>query len=205
MQNEMKQKVPLTFTDRLRAIFSKPLQSIGISLHSMGINPNTLTLLGLLGTALGAFAVARGNLLLGGIIILAMGPFDALDGAVARAGGVVTEFGAFLDSVMDRYIELFIYGGLLWYFMHDQNYMGGIITFLAAGGSVLVSYVRARAQSLGFEAKVGILTRVERLVVIAPTIILNIPLVGVAIVASLANFTAFQRILYVKRQMELTE
>jgi CDP-diacylglycerol--glycerol-3-phosphate 3-phosphatidyltransferase len=189
-----------TLTERLRRIFEVPIEKVGMFLYRLGVKPNIMTFSGVIGTAVGAYFVAMGKLTLGGIIIMAMGPIDFLDGAVARARGEPEAFGAFVDSVSDRYIELMIYGGLLWYFAVDGQIIGAVLTFLAASGSVLVSYVRARAQSLGYEAKVGILTRVERFVVIGPTIVFKIPLVGVAIVAVLANFTAFQRIFYVRKQ-----
>ena len=196
---ETQQEAP-TLTDRLRRIFEVPIETVGMFLHKLGVKPNILTFSGVIGTAVGAYFVANGQLTLGGIIIMAMGPIDFLDGAVARARGEPEAFGAFVDSVSDRYIELMIYGGLLWYYAIDGEMIGAVLTFLAAAGSVLVSYVRARAQSLGYEAKVGILTRVERFVVIGPTIIFRIPLVGVAIVAVLANFTAIQRIFFVRKQ-----
>lgn len=130
---------------------------------------------------------------------------DALDGAVARARGEPEALGAFVDSVSDRYGELMIYGSLVWHFVGLENYIAAVVTFLAAGGSLMVSYVRARAQSLGYETKVGILTRVERMLVIGPSILFHIPFVGVAVVAVLANVTAFQRIAHVRRQAKPKE
>jgi CDP-diacylglycerol--glycerol-3-phosphate 3-phosphatidyltransferase len=168
----------------------------------LGIKPNWITLFGLIGTIIGSIFISRGDLLLGGVIILAMGPIDALDGAVARVGHEATKFGAFIDSVSDRYIEIVIYGGILWYFMSEQNSLGVLLTFFASSGSVLVSYTRARAQSLGMETKVGILTRFERMIVIGPSLIFSQPLIGVGLVALLANITAFQRISHVKQQSE---
>ena len=191
---------PPTLTDRLRVIFQVPIEKIGMQLFKWGVKPNIMTFSGVIGTLIGSYFVAKGQLTLGGIIIMCMGPIDFLDGAVARAMGEPESFGAFVDSVSDRYIELMIFGGLLWYYAVAGEMVGAVLTFLAASGSLMVSYVRARAQSLGYEAKVGILTRVERFVVIGPTIIFRIPIVGVAIVAVLANFTAFQRIFFVRKQ-----
>lgn len=205
VENHIEKPAPPTLTDRLRAMFKNPLEKIGFALFEMGIRPNMITLTGLIGTLIGAVFVARGNLILGGVIILSMGALDALDGAVARASGSNSKFGAFLDSVTDRYIEAFIYGGLIFYFNAQQNSLGVLFSFFALEGSLLVSYARARAQSLGFETKVGILTRVERMVVIGPAIILNLPLIGVGIVGVLANITAMQRIFHVKRQSDLEE
>ncbi|MBT3669637.1 MAG: CDP-alcohol phosphatidyltransferase family protein [Chloroflexi bacterium] len=197
-----KQKEKIIFTDRLRIIFSKLLEWAGNLLNDWGVNPNVLTTTGVIGTAVGAFFVAQGKFFIGGFIILLMGPIDALDGAVARAKGEPEDFGAFVDSVSDRYIEMIIFGSLLWYFVGQEQLNAVMIVFLAASGSVLVSYTRARAQSLGFDTKVGILTRVERILVIGPSILFGIPLIGAAIVAVGANITAIQRVIDVRRQAQ---
>ncbi len=110
------------------------------------------------------------------------------------------DFGAFVDSVSDRYSELFVYGGLMWYYVEQADSLGSMLVFAAASGSVLVSYVRARAQSLGFETKVGILTRVERVLIIGPSLLFNIPIIGVGIIAFGANFTALQRIFHIRQE-----
>lgn len=189
-----------TFADRLRIWFKWLLDPIAGFLNRLGLMPNTVTLLGLLGTTIGAVLVARGNLLAGGLIILVSVPIDALDGAMARLRGMPTDFGAFVDSVTDRYGELAIFGGLMYYFAMRGDSLSVLGTFFATAGSVLVSYVKARAESLGFSAKVGILTRVERYLVLAPALIFNQPVLGVWIVAVLANLTALQRILEVRKQ-----
>ena len=88
----------------------------------------------------------------------------------------------------------------MWYYVSNDYLRASVLILLAAAGSVMVSYVRARAQSLGFEAKVGILTRVERYLVIGPSILFRVPLIGVVIVAVFANITAIQRIIHVRRQ-----
>lgn len=189
-----------TFADRLRIWFKWLLDPIAGFLNRLGLMPNTVTLLGLVGTTIGAVLVARGNLLAGGLIILVSVPIDALDGAMARLRGMPTDFGAFVDSVTDRYGELAIFGGLMYYFAMRGDSLSVLGTFFATAGSVLVSYVKARAESLGFSAKVGILTRVERYLVLAPSLIFNQPVLGVWIIAVLANLTALQRILEVRKQ-----
>lgn len=205
VENQINKKVSLTLTERLRELFRQPLERMGSYLHAKGIRANQLTITGILGTLVGSVFVSQGKLVVGGIFILGMGVLDAFDGAVARASKAPKKFGAFLDSVSDRYIELFIYGALSWYFLRSGNQLGVIFSYIAAGGSVLVSYARARAQSIGLETKVGALTRVERLVVIGPAIIFNFPLIGVFIVGILANFTAIQRIYDVWRQTKSFE
>lgn len=200
VEHHLEEKAPITLTERLRVIFKQPLERVGLFIHSLGIKPNWITYFGLAGTLVGSYFVSQGDLVIGGLIIMGMGPVDALDGAVARVGQEVTSFGAFIDSVSDRYIEVFIYGGLLWNFSTEQNPLGILLTFLAAAGSILVSYTRARAQSLGMETKVGILTRFERMVVIGPSLVLSQPLIGVGLVALFANITAIQRIAHVRKQ-----
>lgn len=174
---------------------------MGGFLNNLGLMPNTMTILGLVGNTLGAVFLAQGKMTLGGIMILLMGPVDALDGTMARLRGESGKFGAFVDSVTDRYSELVIFAGLLIYYHMQDEWLLASLTYFAAAGSVLVSYVRARAQSLGYDTKVGVLTRLERYLVLAPALVLNRPLIGLWIIAVLANFTALQRILDVRRQV----
>jgi CDP-diacylglycerol--glycerol-3-phosphate 3-phosphatidyltransferase len=193
-------KKPLTLTDAMRARFKGILDPIARFFNRIGIMPNTMTILGLVGNTIGAYFLARGEMLIGGIFILLMGPVDALDGTMARLRGESGEFGAFVDSVTDRYSELVIFGGLLYFYLQQGDPLYAILTYLAACGSVLVSYTRARAQSLGHETKVGVLTRFERYLVLAPALVFNIPWVAIWILAVLGNFTAVQRIYDVRRQ-----
>jgi CDP-diacylglycerol--glycerol-3-phosphate 3-phosphatidyltransferase len=188
-----------TLTDHLRIRFKHLLDPVGAFLNRVGIAPNTLTLAGLTGNLIGSLLIARGQFIAGGLILLFMGPLDALDGTMARLRGEPTDFGAFIDSVTDRYSETIIFAGLMVYFLAESNTLMVLLAFAASAGSVLVSYVRARAQSLGYEAKSGILTRAERFAVLIPSIILGYPSVGVTVVAFLANITALQRILIVRR------
>jgi CDP-diacylglycerol--glycerol-3-phosphate 3-phosphatidyltransferase len=139
-------------------------------------------------------------MLTGGILVLVMTPIDALDGTMARLRGESSDFGAFVDSVSDRYSELIIYGGLLYHFLTAGDTLGGLLVFAAAAGSVLVSYVKARAEGLGYGAKVGLLTRVERYLVLAPSLVFNQLYIGLGVIAVFANITAIQRIWYVRSQ-----
>jgi CDP-diacylglycerol--glycerol-3-phosphate 3-phosphatidyltransferase len=199
MEYSVEKRERPTMTDRLRMVFKNVLGPIAIFIDGLGIHPNTLTIAGLTGTAVGAYFVAVGELSLGGLLVMLMGPVDAMDGAVARVRGEPKDFGAFVDSVSDRYSELLIFAGMLWYFQQQGDWIAGMLVFAAAAGSVLVSYVRARAQSLGFETKVGILTRVERYLIIGPSLLFGAPIWGVVIIAIGANFTALQRIYHVRQ------
>jgi CDP-diacylglycerol---glycerol-3-phosphate 3-phosphatidyltransferase len=197
---EVVKKESMTFTDFLRSRFKGVLDPIAAVLNRFGLMPNTVTLLGLLGNTIGAYFIATGNISVGGIIILLMGPIDALDGTMARLRGMSSDFGAFVDSVTDRYSELVIFGGLLIYFLQQQNTLGAGLAYLAAAGSILVSYTRARAQSLKMEAKVGIFSRVERFLLLAPCLVFNQPMIALWILAILTNVTAVQRIWHVRQQ-----
>ena len=202
MQSEqpIDEKKRITLTDVLRAKFKGILDPIAAFLNRLGIAPNTMTMVGLMGNMIGAIFLIQGKFLVGGLVILCMGPIDALDGTMARLRGEASEFGAFVDSVTDRYSEILVFAGLLTYYLLQDNTLMAGMTFAAAAGSVLVSYVRARAEGLGFQAKVGIMTRVERFVVLIPSIIFKVPMVGIWIIAILANITALQRILTVRKQ-----
>lgn len=200
MDHVSENRKSLTFTELMRARFGSILDPVGAFFNRLGLTPNAMTILGLVGNTVGAYLLSQGYMTLGGILILAMGPIDALDGTMARLRGESNEFGAFVDSVTDRYSELVIFGGLLYYFILHGDWLGGMVTFTASGGAVLVSYVRARASSLGYDTKVGLLTRLERYLVLAPSLVFNIPMLGLWIIAIFANLTALQRILDVRQQ-----
>ena len=190
----------LTFSDRLRVWFKWFLDPVAGFFNRIGLTPNTMTLLGLAGNFIAAFFVAQGRMTTGGLLMLLTTPLDALDGAMARLRGNASEWGAFVDSVTDRYSELAVLGGLLYYFSSTGDWVSSVVTFTAAAGTVLVSYVKARAEAVGFNAKVGFLTRVERFLVLAPLLVFNQPVWAVWFIAIFANFTALQRIYYVRAQ-----
>jgi len=187
-----------TFSDYLRLWFKWVLDPIGGFLIRLGLTPNMVTILGLIGNTIGAYFLARGDMLTGGLLVLIMTPIDALDGTMARLRGEPSDFGAYVDSVSDRYAELIIYAGLLYHFLRLGEPLGGLLVFGAASGSVMVSYVKARAEGLGYEAKVGLLTRVERYLVLAPSLVFNQLYIGLTILAVFAHITAIQRILHVR-------
>jgi len=192
------EKTKPTFSDWLRQWFRWALDPLGRFFNRLGIHPNLMTLFGLFGTAVGAYLVATGNMTWGGILVLLTVPFDALDGTMARLRGEATDWGAFVDSVSDRYSELAVYLGLVVYYLNQDEPEAVTLVFFATAGTVLVSYVKARADSLKLDANVGLLTRVERYLVLAPALVFNIPLVAIWILAIFTNFTALQRILHVR-------
>ena len=189
-----------SLTDWARRQFKGVLQPLAGVLIRLGLTPNAVTLLGLAGNAVAAVFLSQGHMTIGGLIVLLMAPMDALDGAMARLTGQTSKLGAFTDSVTDRWSELFIFMGLLYFYLGQGDRLACLLVFAAAAGSVMVSYTKARAETLGFDCNVGILTRLERFLVLGPGLVLNLPWVAVAIIAVLANFTALQRALYVREQ-----
>jgi CDP-diacylglycerol--glycerol-3-phosphate 3-phosphatidyltransferase len=189
-----------TFTDFLRLGFKWFLDPVAGFLNRIGLTPNSVTLIGVAGNLLAVYFITRGQIWIGGLIVLIVWPVDALDGTMARLRGEASDWGAFVDSVSDRYSELIILGALLYYFAMNNQHISEVVTFVAAAGSILVSYVKARAEAQSFSAKEGLLTRAERYFVLAPSLLFNIPAIGVWIIAILANFTALQRIWVVRAQ-----
>jgi len=196
---EAPEQKKLTFSDKMRVWFRWYLDPIAGFLNRLGIRPNTVTIIGLLGTIGCAVLIAFGYMRWAGILLLIMGPVDAMDGVLARLRNEASAWGAFVDAVTDRYAELFLFLGFLVYYLLHVNAAGIIFSYLAAAGSVLVSYIKARADASKLDANVGLLTRVERYIVLIPGLIFNLPLPVLIIIAILANFTALQRILRVRR------
>lgn len=184
----------------LRRVFKSPLDGIGAFLLKLGLTPNHITLLGMFGNMGAAILIGIGQLRWAGLLAGLMAPLDAVDGAMARLRGTSSKFGAFLDSTIDRYDELILLAGLTFHFFKIGSLAGVMLTFAAAIGSVMVSYTRARAEALGFQASVGILTRVGRAIVLVIGLLFAQALPSVGIIAILANITAIQRIFVVWRQ-----
>ncbi|HUN23268.1 MAG TPA: CDP-alcohol phosphatidyltransferase family protein [Anaerolineales bacterium] len=189
-----------SFTDWARKQGAFILEPAGRFFVRLGVPANAITIAGTLGNLVGAFFLAQGNFFVGGLLILVMSATDALDGATARAYGESNKWGAFVDSTSDRWQEAFTLMGLVWYYATVGNTWACGLIFLALTGSFMVSYTRARAEGLGIDCKVGILGRLERYLVLAPSLVLGYPLIGVAIIAVLGTFTALQRTWHVRTE-----
>jgi CDP-diacylglycerol--glycerol-3-phosphate 3-phosphatidyltransferase len=160
------------------------------------IHPNSLTLGGFVITCMAAAALYKGYLRTGGVLILLGGLCDSLDGNLARATGIANRSGALLDSVIDRYSEFVMFLGIAAYFIRMKNDFILVVTFIALCGSIMVSYTRARAESLGFESKAGMMQRAERIVFLGSGALFH-PVafeISIWLVAILANLTALQRL-----------
>jgi len=164
-----------------------------------GISPTGLTIAGFIFNLGVAYVLAQGQFQLGGVLVLIAGLFDTLDGAVARATGRVTRFGGFIDSTLDRLSEGAVYFGLLYHYAQQGWIVEPLLIYLTLVGSFMVSYTRARAEGLGLSCKVGLFTRLERLLVLALSLLFVQITTGLILLAVGSLFTTLQRIVYVWR------
>jgi len=184
----------------IRLKFRNILEPLARALSAGRVSPNTLTLVGLLPAIAAGMAFAGGMVRLGGVLVGVSGLFDLLDGLVARVANRQTDFGALLDSTLDRFAEIAVFIGLAILFRETVTLYGVI---LALGGSLMVSYVRARAEGLGFRCDSGMLQRPERLIIVLLGALLGLRFLtwAIWIIAVLANVTAIERLVRVRARM----
>ena len=175
------------------------------ALRWLKISPNQVTITGtVLNLAAAALVVATSlahHLVWAGIVFLIAGCFDMLDGALARLAQKVTPFGAFLDSTLDRVSEGVIFAAIGYVLAIDGRSIDVALVVLALLGSILVSYTRARAEALGVECKVGLMSRPERVVLIAIGLFFNVLPYVIYIMLALTAFTVIQRVVHTYRQL----
>ena len=147
-------------------------------LITLKVSPNGATVIGLMIALVAAYFVSEGDFLLGGVLVLVGATFDLLDGGIARATNSVSKRGALTDSVFDRVSEIALLIGLGMYFTSgiDASQIGVLLAYVAIGGSLMVSYVRARAEGLGAKGTAGFLTRPERIVITVIGLVLGSPM-----------------------------
>lgn len=191
-----------------RRVFSSYIETplVGF-LARLGLSPNALTLLGLVVAATSAYLLGIGILWAGGVLLLVSGGFDLFDGALARATMRVSRFGAFLDSVVDRLSEAIVLLGLLIFYLQRSSAEGAVLVYLALAGSIMVSYLRARAEGLGIECKVGVMTRPERVVALGVGLVIGhwwsmAVLVVLGAIAGLTTLTSFHRLVHTWRTLK---
>ena len=176
-------------------------------LAKTSITPNAITWLGFLLAVGAAVLIITGHLFAAGFVVLLAGFFDILDGALAHHTNRTTHFGAVLDSTLDRLAEGVLLLGILVLYAREQSVAGILLVSLALLGSLLVSYIRARAEALGVECQVGLFTRAERVIVLALGLLLNqfayALVIALAIIAIFSFITAGQRLLYVWQQTKV--
>jgi CDP-diacylglycerol--glycerol-3-phosphate 3-phosphatidyltransferase len=172
---------------------------VGI-LSKSGITPNALTFINLALNIVAAYVIATGHFLLGGGLVLVSGLFDLLDGALARFTKQTTKFGAILDSTVDRISEAAILCGLLIWYLARGGRLEIVLIFAVLIGSFLVSYVRARAEGLGWQCQIGLFTRAERVIVLAIGLLINQIFIALCVLVVFVFTTVVQRLVYLWKQ-----
>jgi CDP-diacylglycerol--glycerol-3-phosphate 3-phosphatidyltransferase len=217
---------------RVELIYLNTMEKILRLFLRFNLNPNFLTTVALFISIFAGYFFAIGKFITGGILTLLSGIFDTIDGKIARMTNRVTKFGALYDSTLDRYAEVIVFFGIGVYLIKYGFYITSVAAVFAIGGSMMVSYIRARAEGLGFECNIGWMRRAERIVLLGFSSIFYflhdyfvkffdalfeyfdfdlpayppMPLsIAIYIMAVLTNITAFQRLHYVWKKSKETE
>jgi CDP-diacylglycerol--glycerol-3-phosphate 3-phosphatidyltransferase len=173
---------------------------VGRFFAGLGITPNMATLIGFGLNVIVAVVLASGYPRVAGVLLLVASAFDMVDGAIARSTGTISPFGGFLDSTVDRYSEIVVYIGLLVSLnTTDSDHLGSLLVLISATGALMISYARARAESIGLKASVGLAARPERVVLLGLCLVLNLPLVALWLLAVATHVTAVWRMIHVWR------
>ena len=176
--------------------FADPVARLLLRAH---VRPNQLTILGLGVSVAAAHEFFQGRPRAGAMLLAVAGLFDFFDGSLARLAGSESAFGAFLDSVVDRYSDLLVLLGIVLYYERADEARGVFFTMITLVGTIMVSYTKARAQSIGVRCEIGLMERPERMIVLIGGGLFNLLTPSLIALAVLTNVTAVQRILYVRR------
>ena len=185
--------------------FERALAPLAALLHRLGASADQISVTGFVLNVAAAALVVTGDLVAAGALYLFAGLLDLLDGVLARTGGRPTRFGAFLDSTLDRASEGVVFAAIAYRFAAEGSALDASIVVLALLGSFLVSYVRARAEGLGAECRVGIATRAERVVLVALGLLSGLLPEAIRVVALLTAVTVVQRIACARRGLRAAD
>ena len=192
---------------KIRGIWDRGMKPVGGFVGRSGITPNQITMLGVVVQGVASYLIVMDRLVGAGFVLIAAALLDTVDGAVAKARGLTTKFGAFLDSTMDRLSDALVFLPIAWLYLADpaperadQQWVAAValVTLVL---SLLVSYAKARAEGLGFECNVGLIERAERLIIMIVALVFNALLPAALVVLALASLvTLVQRIAHVYKQ-----
>jgi CDP-diacylglycerol--glycerol-3-phosphate 3-phosphatidyltransferase len=189
------------FDGKFRASVDRAVTPIGAGLRRTGMSPDHLTVMGMLVAVGAAVAIGAGELRLGLILVILAALPDLFDGALAKASNTSSQRGAFFDSVIDRITDALLFGGVAWYFASEESPHMAMLPFAVLGVSSVISYMRAKAESLGLDAKGGLMERAERIILFCLGLLippLLIPILWVML--ALTALTAVQRFVKVWKQ-----
>jgi CDP-diacylglycerol--glycerol-3-phosphate 3-phosphatidyltransferase len=171
------------------------------ALRRLGVTPNQVTVAGTIMNAGAAALIVTDHLIWAGIVVLVAGCLDLVDGSLARLSQQVTPFGAFLDSTFDRVSEGIILAAVAYRLAEGGSALDAALVVLALLGSILVSYTRSRAESLGVECKVGLMSRPERVILVAIGLFFDVLPYVIYIMLALTVFTVIQRVVHTYREL----
>ena len=192
----------------IRNIFSQRVElPVTRFLSKVGISPNAITYLGVVGPTLTAIFIYLDLFAIAGATLLVSASLDLFDGSLARFTNKVTKFGALLDSTIDRLSESIVLLGLIIFYATQSSVFGVIITYIAMVGSIMVSYIRARAGGLKVSCEIGIYTRTERVISLGLGLIVSqwwtpAIIVVLSAIAIFTFITTVQRVLHIKRELD---
>jgi CDP-diacylglycerol--glycerol-3-phosphate 3-phosphatidyltransferase len=191
---------------KIRGMWDDAMQPVGRAVSRSGVGPNTITIAGVLLQALVAYLIVGGKLFVAGLVAVGAALSDALDGAVAKARSGVNDLGALLDSTVDRLSDALFFAPVAWLYgvapdspRRDQTWVAAL-ALVGLVLSYLVSYVKARAEGLGYECNVGIVERAERLILMILGLLLDVVPAVLVILSALSCITVAQRLRYVRAQ-----
>jgi len=189
------------FDGHFRVQVERAVKPMGESLRKVGVTPDVLTVAGLLLAVAAGISVGAGALRLGLLLVILAALPDLLDGAVAKAGNTASQRGAFFDSVIDRVTDALLLGGVAWYLASNDSAHMSILPFAVMAVSATISYERAKAESLGLQAKGGLMERAERIILLCLGLLFDnllVPILWIMLV--LTSITAVQRFIKLWKQ-----
>jgi CDP-diacylglycerol--glycerol-3-phosphate 3-phosphatidyltransferase len=190
------------YRTRIRKISTRYVEQPAAQLlEKLGLSPNHLTIIGLLLSGATAYLLANGQFVAGGILLMLASALDMADGSLARLQGRASDAGALLDSTADRVSEAVVFLGLLLFYINSSSLPEELLIFLALTSSFMVSYLRARGEGLGVDCKVGVMTRPERVVVLAAGLLINQVVIALGIIAVMAFLTALHRFWHIQNEL----
>ncbi len=200
----MNENRKITFTEKCRKWFKGFGDTAADFLLKIGLTANTVTVIGCLGHIFACWLAYTGHFTWAGVLLIVFAVFDFFDGTMARkaTGGKGTKFGAVLDSTTDRYAEFLIFGGILLHNAAHQNLPMTAVCVAAMMGAFLVPYTRAKGEIYGLDMRLGIMSRLERYIVLVACLLIGYPNIAMIVIAVFANITAIQRLLHMKKELD---